>query len=173
MAVRPSVAQAAMIGDPVSMPRVIDIARKYNQIADRERIFFVQVKEQEIMDAMIVANRNGNIACTQGGETLAGLMRAIEKGYVGSDEVGVLNSTAHMLKFIPFQEMYFNNDFGPEFEIKPRKDLKNAPCMVKPRNVSTYPKPGSPLPPEEMRRFVHEMAGEIGRILKLEPIDKT
>ena len=173
VAVRPSVAQAAMIGDPVSMPRVIDIARKYNQIADRERIFFVQVKEQEIMDAMIVANRNGNIACTQGGETLAGLMRAIEKGYVGSDEVGVLNSTAHMLKFIPFQEMYFNNDFGPEFEIKPRKDLKNAPRMVKPRNVSTYPKPGSPLPPEEMRRFVHEMAGEIGRILKLEPIDKT
>jgi len=173
VAVRPSVAQAAMIGDPVSMPRVIDIARKYNQIADDERIFVVQVKEQEIMDAMIVANRNGNIACTQGGESMAGLMRAIENGYVRPNEVGILDATAHMLKFVPFQEMYFNDGFGPEFEIKPRADLKNAPRMVKPRNVSAYPEPGRPLPPEEMKRFVRQVAGEIGRILGLEPIDKT
>jgi len=171
--VRPSVAQAAMIGDPVSMPRVIDIAQRYNQIADGERVFFVQVKEQEIMDAMIVANRNGNIACTQGGESMAGLMRAIEEGYVRSNEVGILDSTAHMLKFIPFQEMYFNEGFGPEFEIKPREDLKNAPQMVEPRNVSTYPEQGRPLPPAEMKRFVREVAGEIAGILKLDPIDKA
>jgi len=31
--VKPSVAQAAMIGNPVSMPRVIQIARAYNQAA--------------------------------------------------------------------------------------------------------------------------------------------
>ena len=104
---------------------------------------------------------------------MAGLIRAIERGYARSSEVGVLNSTAHMLKFIPFQEMYFSDGFGPEFEIKPREDLKNAPRMVKPRNVSTYPKPGRPLPPEEMKRFVREVASEIGRILDLEPSDRT
>ena len=125
------------------------------------------------MDAMIVANRNGNIACTQGGESMAGLMRAIEEGYVRSNEVGILDSTAHMLKFIPFQEMYFTEGFGPEFEIKPREDLKNAPQMVQPRNVSTYPEQGRPLPPAEMKRFVREVAGEIAGILKLDPIDKT
>ena len=104
---------------------------------------------------------------------MAGLMRAVEKGYVGSNEVGILDSTAHMLKFVPFQEMYLTDGFGPEFEINPRKDLQNAPRMVRPRNVSTYPEPGRSLAPEEMKRFVREVAGEIARILKLEPIDKT
>ena len=71
--VRPSVAQAAMIGNPVSMPRVIELVKTYNRTAGEKRVFVVQVTEQEIMDAMMIANRNGNIACTQGGETLAGL----------------------------------------------------------------------------------------------------
>ncbi|MCP4669474.1 MAG: threonine synthase, partial [Deltaproteobacteria bacterium] len=67
--VRPSVAQAAMIGNPVSMPRVVELVEAYNQAAGQSMVFFVQVSEQEIMDAMIEANRNGNIACTQGGES--------------------------------------------------------------------------------------------------------
>ena len=80
--VKPSVAQAAMIGNPVSMPRVIDLVRAYNQTAGEKRVFVVQVTEQEIMDSMMIANRNGNIACTQGGESMAGLSKAIAKGYV-------------------------------------------------------------------------------------------
>ncbi|RLC22954.1 MAG: threonine synthase, partial [Deltaproteobacteria bacterium] len=47
--VRPSVAQAAMIGNPVSMPRVIHLAREYNRMAGEKRIHVVQVTEQEIM----------------------------------------------------------------------------------------------------------------------------
>lgn len=165
--VRSSVAQAAMIGNPVSMPRVIEVVAEYNRVAGEKRVFLVQVSEQEIMDAMIIANRNGNIVCTQGGESMAGLMKALGKGYVRRDEVGVLDSTAHMLKFASFQEMYFNDSFGPEFEVKPRPELKNRPLLVKPDSIKTYPAPGKPLAGQEMKQFVNAMAAEIARILNL------
>ncbi|MEE9610693.1 MAG: threonine synthase, partial [Desulfatiglandales bacterium] len=48
--VKPSVAQAAMIGHPISMPRLIEVVREYNQAAGAKRVFVVQVREQEIMD---------------------------------------------------------------------------------------------------------------------------
>ncbi|MGD2126701.1 MAG: threonine synthase [Desulfobacteraceae bacterium] len=166
--VRPSVAQAAMIGNPVSMPRVIEIVREYNRAAGEKRVFVVQVSEQEIMDAMITANRNGNIACTQGGESMAGLQKAIQRGYTGAGEVGVLDSTAHMLKFISFQEMYFQDSFDPEFKIRPRSELKNAPILVQPKNLKKFPQPGKPLQGDDMKQFIDKMVAEIARILRLE-----
>ena len=171
--VKQSVAQAAMIGNPVSMPRVIDVAQEYNKAAEGRKIFVVQVSEQEIMDAMIRANRNGNIACTQGGESMAGLKRAIQKGFVDQGEVGILDSTAHMLKFMTFQEMYFQNGFAPEFNVKPRSELKNAPTLVKPKRVAKFPEPGKPLLEEDMRVFVREMTKEIAKILGLKPVAKA
>ncbi|MBN2124908.1 MAG: threonine synthase [Deltaproteobacteria bacterium] len=166
--VQPSVAQAAMIGNPVSMPRVIEVAREYNRRAGDRRIFVVQVTEQEIMDSMIIANRNGNIACTQGGESLAGLRKALEEGCVKSGEIGILNSTAHMLKFISFQEMYFNDGFPEEFGVRPKPELRNAPVLVKASTLSHFPAPGKPLEGEEMERFVQETASEIAGILGLQ-----
>jgi threonine synthase len=165
--VEPSVAQAAMIGNPVSMPRVIELVNEYNAAAGEKRIFVVQVTEQEIMDAMIIANRNGNIACTQGGESLAGLKKAVKAGLVQKGEVGVLDSTAHILKFSVFQEMYFTNSFGPEFNVKPRPELKNAPIQVRSENLSRYPAQGKPLSETDMQVFVREMAAEIAGILDL------
>jgi threonine synthase len=165
--VKPSVAQAAMIGNPVSMPRVIQIARAYNQMAGEKRIFVVQVREQQIMDSMMIANRNGNVACTQGGESMAGLTEAIEKGFVRRGEIGVLDSTAHMLKFITFQDMYFQNTFPQEFGVKPRQELRNAPLLVKPQKLKRFPKAGEPLQGEDMKRFINETVTEIARILGL------
>jgi len=165
--IRPSVAQAAMIGNPVSMPRVIELVKKYDQAAGERRVFFVQVNEQQIMDSMILANRNGNIACTQGGESLAGLRKAVESGYVRPGELGILDSTAHMLKFAVFQEMYFQDRFDPEFHVKPRSELQNAPVYVHPETLSRFPEPGRPLSGEDMKTFVREMAAEIVKILDL------
>lgn len=166
--VRPSAAQAAMIGNPVSMPRVIELVQAYNRSAGEKRVFVVQVREQEIMDSMIIANRNGNIACTQGGESMAGFQKAIERGYVGSHEVGILDSTAHMLKFINFQEMYFKDDFDPEFQVQPRKELRNAPFFLKPEGLKKVPEPGKPLKGKDMERFIQKMTAEIAEILELE-----
>ena len=166
--VQPSTAQAAMIGNPVSMPRVIKLVQDYNRAAGEKRVFIVQVSEQEIMDSMIIANQNGNIACTQGGESMAGYKRAIEKGYTGPEDVGILDSTAHMLKFMNFQEMYFMNDFGPEFHVKPRPELKNAPVFLKPERLKKVPEPGKPLEGKDMEKFVQEITTEIAGILELE-----
>ncbi len=168
VAVKPSVAQAAMIGNPVSIPRVIDVAGEYNRAAGERKVMVVQVTEQEVMDSMIIANRNGNIACTQGGESMAGLKKAFQEGLVGPEETGVVDSTAHMLKFLAFQDMYFHDGFPAEFEISPKEELKNAPVLVKPHSLRAYPEPDRPLEGEDMEIFIEAMTSEIAGILGLE-----
>jgi threonine synthase len=167
MTVRPSVAQAAMIGNPVSMPRVIHLVDRYDQTAGSKRTYFVEVSEQEIMDWELIANRHGHIACTHGGESLAGLLQAKALGYVTAEEIAVVDSTAHALKFSGFQEMYFNDDFPADFEVTPRGELRNAPIYVHPKGLATVPAPGKPLKGEAFQRFVNAVAGEIAGQLQL------
>ena len=128
--VKPSVAQAAMIGNPVSMPRVVHFVEIYNEISEKENVFFVEVKEQEIMDFELLANKNGHIACTQGGESLAGLLKAKKNGIVKKGEVAIINSTAHALKFSDFQTMYFEQNLDPAFNITPKKEMINLPTLI-------------------------------------------
>jgi len=130
VSVTPSVAQAAMIGNPVSFPRVRHFAEKYEKIGGERAFQVLQVTEQQIMDSMIEANRHGHIACTQGGECLAGARRAKELGLVSESETLVLDATAHHLKFIGFQEMYFEDSFPPEFGVVPRRELANRPELI-------------------------------------------
>ena len=115
--VRPSVAQAAMIGNPVSFPRVKALVDAYEAAGGEFGV--VQVTEQAIMDATILANRHGHIVCTQGGECLAGLLKAREEGRAAAGEKAVLDSTAHALKFAGFQNMYFTDTFPPEYGVAP------------------------------------------------------
>jgi threonine synthase len=163
--VRPSVAQAAMIGNPVSMPRVIQLVERYNQSAGRQRVFFAAVTEQEIMDWQLAANRNGHIACTHGGETLAGLRVARERGWMQPGDIAVLDSTAHAIKFSGFQDMYFENRFPAEFGISPKPALMNQPVYIRPNDLKRVPAAGQPLEGEDLRRFVRRTAEEIaGRL---------
>ena len=164
--VRSSVAQAAMIGNPVSMPRVIQLVEQYQKYGGG-RVCFVQVSEQDIMDWHLLANRNGHIACTHGGECLAGLVRALEAGYVTPDETAILDSTAHALKFAGFQNLYFDDGFPPEFQIQPKPDLKNAPVLMKPEGLDRLPETGKPLEGEAFQQFVAQVAQDIAAALKL------
>ena len=165
--VKPSVAQAAMIGNPVSMPRVIHLVDRYNQLAGRQRVYFVDVAEQAIMDWEIIANRNGHIACTHGGESLAGLAAAVGQGIVDQNDVAVVKSTAHALKFAGFQEMYFAQQFPPEFNIMPNSDLINAPVYVHPQDLKQVPAPGKPLKNKAFEIFVRRVSEEIAGHLEL------
>ena len=117
-----------MIGNPVSFPRVKKLAARYTEAGGDFNV--VQVTEQAIMDAMICANRHGHIACTQGGECLAGLLRAKELGLIGERDFAVLDATAHALKFSGFQSMYMENAFPPEFGVTPRPELINTPRLL-------------------------------------------
>lgn len=165
--VRSSVAQAAMIGNPVSMPRVIHLVKRYNEVAGDRKTFFVEVSEQDIMDCQISANRNGHIACTHGGESLAGLLAAKNRGIVDSRDIAVLDSTAHAIKFAGFQEMYFEQKFPPDYNISPKQDLINAPIYVHPADLEKVPAPGRPLDGKDLERFVARMAEEISKMLDL------
>ncbi len=170
VSVRASVAQAAMIGNPVSMPRVVRLAKQYDETAGDRRVFFVQVTEQEIMDWELIANRNGHIACTQGGESLAGLVRARKDGIVAADEIAVVDSTAHALKFSGFQEMYFSGKMPEEFDISPNPELVNRPELVRPDDLLRIPEPGRPLDGADLARFVERVTEEIALRLDLKKI---
>jgi len=169
--VKPSVAQAAMIGNPVSMPRVIHLVKHYDESAGRRKVFFVEVSEQNIMDCEIAANRNGHIACTHGGESLAGLLTAKDRGLLDEQDIAILDSTAHTIKFAGFQEMYFAQQFPPDYNISPNQDLINAPVYIHPQNLDKVPAPGSPLSGEDFKRFVEEVAKEIATMLDLKKME--
>ncbi|MBL0732301.1 MAG: threonine synthase [Desulfosarcina sp.] len=165
--VKSSVAQAAMIGNPVSMPRVIHLVELYNKISGAENVFFVEVSEQSIIDWELIANRNGHIACTQGGESLAGLVKASDQGLIGQNDVAILDSTAHAIKFSGFTETYFKNSFPAEFNIIPDPDFINAPVLVKPKDLQKIPEPGSPLEGDDFKIFVKRVSDNIAKLLKL------
>ncbi len=154
--VTPSVAQAAMIGNPVSMPRVIRLVEEYRRRAGEGSVAVVEVKEQEIMDSMLLANRHGHIACTQGGESLAGLRAALGAGLLAKDETAVLDATAHHLKFVGFQEMYFEDRFPPEFEVTPKPEYQNRPQLLTPTT-------------EDPETRVTDLAEQIATLLNLTP----
>jgi threonine synthase len=165
--VKPSVAQAAMIGNPVSMPRVIHLVERYNQEAGRQRVFFVEVTEQAIMDWELLANRNGHIACTHGGEALAGLVIARKQGLVDGDDTAVIDSTAHSLKFVGFQQMYFEQQFPPEYGITVDPQLINTPLYLRPQGLEKLPTPGKPLSGLDFDLFVRRVSEEIADRLNL------
>jgi threonine synthase len=167
--VRPSVAQAAMIGNPVSMPRVIQLEREYCRMAGKQRVFFIQVTEQMIMDWQLKANQNGHIACTHGGECLAGLALAIGQKLVQSDETAVVDSTAHALKFAGFQDLYFTDNMPEEFKVVPDPKLMNAPVYMHPKGLDEVPAPGNPLTGEAFDHFVKAVTQSIADELKLKP----
>jgi len=161
MAAQPSVAQAAMIGNPVSMPRVIHLVDLYNRLAGKQRVFFIEVTEQEIMDWELTANRNGHIACTHGGECLAGLASAVKTRVLDGTETAIVDSTAHALKFSGFQDMYFEGSLPPEYGVTPKSELINRPSLVKPAGVARFPSHRQPLAGEELDLFVRKTAEDI------------
>lgn len=167
--VQPSVAQAAMIGNPVSMPRVVQLVEQYRSMGGEKAVQVVQVTEQEIMDAMLLANRNGHIACTQGGECLAGFRRAVSDGLVPDNKVGVLDATAHALKFAVFQEKYFEDRFEPEFGVVPKEELRNRPVLVRPPQGVPCPVPGTAMDSESFRAFVTATGDAVASVLGLRP----
>ncbi len=166
---KPSVAQAAMIGNPVSMPRVVEIAKKYNSLASCQKVFFVQVTEQSIMDWQIAANRNGHIACTQGGECLAGLVQALKENIVTSQEEAILDSTAHAIKFSEFQDMYFKSAIPKDYNIHSDVTNINLPSLILPDDPDLIPSQKKRLEEKNLQKFISNISNKIAERLDLKP----
>ena len=168
VSVRPSVAQAAMIGNPVSMPRVIQLVEHYQRcMQGNRRCFFVEVTEQEIMDWELLANRNGHIACTHGGECLAGLVQAIKLGHVAADEIGRLRFHGSRIEIRRIPRPVFWRSFPRRIPCKPKAVLKNAPALISPKGLDRVPEAGKPLKEEDLKRFVDGVAQDIASALGL------
>ena len=164
---RPSVAQAAMIGNPVSMPRVIEITDKYDKTSKHQNVFFVQVTEQSIMDWQLTANKNGHITCTQGGECLAGLVKALDQGIVSQNETAILDATAHAIKFSDFQDLYFKKRIPDAYHIQPDPKYINQPQLVSSDDPNLVPSQENRLSKKDFQDFVQEISGKIAKNLHL------
>ncbi|MGM0655232.1 MAG: threonine synthase [Thermodesulfobacteriota bacterium] len=164
---QPSVAQAAMIGNPVSMPRVIQIAREYDAASGHRNVFVVQVKEQQIMDWQLTANQNGHIACTQGGECLAGMVQAKALDLVDESETVILDATAHAIKFSGFQDLYFKGELANGYGISSDSRFINLPDFVSPDNPELIPSQETPLGSSQFQEFVKDVSKKIATRLGL------
>ena len=83
---------------------------QYRALAGEKAVQVVEVSEQEIMDAMLTANRNGHIACTQGGECLAGIREGSSEGEP-DNRVAVLDATAHCSQICRLSGKVFHRQF--------------------------------------------------------------
>ncbi|MDR2443857.1 MAG: threonine synthase [Deltaproteobacteria bacterium] len=164
--VRPSVAQAAMIGDPVSFPRLSKLAADYEKVAGESSFGVVEVNEQSIMESMLLANRRGLTICTQGGECLAGLRAALAKGLMTPLETAVLDSTAHALKFVDFQNAYFSGSLAKEYGVITKPEIANHPRELNFDGLEV-PKVDRPLEPGPRETFVRIAADKIASALGL------
>ncbi|HEY6008055.1 MAG TPA: threonine synthase [Geobacteraceae bacterium] len=126
MTVSPSVAQAAMIGNPVSFPKVKGLVEEHF----RDRFDCITVTEQEIMDSMMRVNRHGHVVCTQGGEAVAGLRKALAEGRVAKGGRFVCDSTSHQLKFAGFQDAYFEGKLEEGYGVVSKPELVNRPVSM-------------------------------------------
>ncbi len=124
--VKPSVAQAAMIGNPVSFPKVRGLVEENF----RDRFSCVQVTSRRSWTPCSGSNRHGHVVCTQGGEAVAGLRKALTEGRVERRGRFVCDSTSHQLKFAGFQEAYFAGELEAEYGVKSREDLVNRPVAL-------------------------------------------
>ncbi len=164
---KPSVAQAAMIGNPVSMPRVIKIVKRYNKLANCQNVFFVQVSEQSIMEWQLTANKNGHIACTQGGECLAGLVKAKQLNIITNKETAILDATAHAMKFSEFQDLYFNSALPEDYKINSDTAYINQPYLIEPDNPDLTPSQTKRLGKKDFQQFVKDISDKIAKRLNL------
>jgi threonine synthase len=79
---------------------------------------------------MLNANRHGHVVCTQGGESIAGLKKAISEGRLEKKKNFVVDSTSHQLKFSGFQQMYFENSFPADYGVVIKDGYRNKPVEL-------------------------------------------
>lgn len=94
-----TLASAIQIGDPVSINRAITTLKAFESIVE-------QATEEELADAVALADRTGLFNCPHTGVALAALFKLLARGQIKANERVVVISTAHGLKFTDFKRRY-------------------------------------------------------------------
>ncbi|CAK9144157.1 unnamed protein product [Ilex paraguariensis] len=113
-------ASAIQIGDPVSIDRAVFALKNANGIVE-------EATEEELMDAMALADSNGMFVCPHTGVALSALIKIRNSGIIGPTYRTVVVSTAHGLKFTQSKIDYHSKkieDMTCQFA--------NPPVQVKP-----------------------------------------
>ena len=114
----PTLASAIQIGNPVSYQKAIAMLKRFDGIVE-------QASEQELVDAVIEADRTGLFNCPHTGVALAALKKVVARGEIRPSDRVVVISTAHGLKFTDYKIMYHENEL-PGIESK----LGNEPIVL-------------------------------------------
>lgn len=112
-------ASAIQIGDPVSIDRAVFALQATNGIVE-------EATEEELMDAMSLADRTGMFACPHTGVALAALFKLRDSRVIKANDRTVVISTAHGLKFAQSKVDYHS---GTIADMACR--YKNPPISVK------------------------------------------
>jgi threonine synthase len=94
-----TLASAIQIGDPVSIHRAIGVLKAFDSVVE-------QASEEELADAVALADRTGLFNCPHTGVALAVLFKLLERKWIQPQEKVVVISTAHGLKFTDFKRRY-------------------------------------------------------------------
>ncbi|MGE0825807.1 MAG: threonine synthase [Candidatus Binatia bacterium] len=94
-----TLASAIQIGDPVSINRAISVLKSFDSIVE-------QASEEELADAVALADRTGLFNCPHTGVALAVLFKLLDQRWIQPHERVVVISTAHGLKFTDFKRRY-------------------------------------------------------------------
>ncbi|KAG0459703.1 hypothetical protein HPP92_022831 [Vanilla planifolia] len=95
-------ASAIQIGDPVSINRAVYAIQQTDGIVG-------EATEEELMDAMSLADQTGMFACPHTGVALAVLFKLRERGVIKTNDRTIVVSTAHGLKFAQAKVDYHSN----------------------------------------------------------------
>ncbi|KAL1563355.1 Threonine synthase 1, chloroplastic [Salvia divinorum] len=113
-------ASAIQIGDPVSIERAVYALRNCEGIVE-------EAGEEELMDAMALADSSGMFVCPHTGVALTALMKLRRNGTIAAGDRVVVVSTAHGLKFTQAKIDYHSGRI-PEMACR----HANRPVSVKP-----------------------------------------
>ncbi|XP_058756438.1 threonine synthase, chloroplastic-like [Vicia villosa] len=111
-------ASAIQIGDPVSIDRAVYALKNSDGIVE-------EATEEELMDAMALADSTGMFICPHTGVALTALNKLRKSGVIGASDRVVVVSTAHGLKFADSKIDYHSGN------IAGMGRLKNPPVSVK------------------------------------------
>ncbi|XP_073108654.1 threonine synthase, chloroplastic-like isoform X2 [Elaeis guineensis] len=101
----PTFASAIQIGDPVSIDRAVFALRATDGIVE-------EATEEELMDAMSLADHTGMFACPHTGVALAALTKLRDRRVIKANDRTVVVSTAHGLKFTQSKVDYHSKEIA-------------------------------------------------------------
>ncbi|HOK40307.1 MAG TPA: threonine synthase [bacterium] len=115
-------ASAIRIGEPVSFKKAVSVLKWTNGVVE-------QVSEQELMDAMVEVDKCGISICPNSGTAVAGYKKLRAKNIIKKEDLVVIISTAHGLKFSQLKINYHQKKYKEILTDKANQPISLEPTI--------------------------------------------